>query len=173
MFMLLIVPGSAWFVYGDVGCGIDTDRKTLVCGGGLFVWKGIGQYPTADHSVELASYDLITKYLFEMFKETTKGCIVCEDKLQCAAARSVAYHALTKLGHPTVYLNISNSYDSVFDELPRHTNAKTTKHDARSHLEPKVWRWPFTSIRVKPKAIWGNCHPGFSVESLRMRTTTS
>lgn len=76
-------------------------------------------------SSRLASYDLITKYLFEMFKETTKGCIVCEDKLQCAAARSVAYHALTKLGHPTVYLNISNSYDSVFDELPK-TRRKIT-----------------------------------------------
>lgn len=73
MFVLLIVLGSAWFVYGDVGCGIDTDRKTLVCGGGLFVWKEIGQYPTANHSVELASYDLIKKYLFEMFKETKRG----------------------------------------------------------------------------------------------------
>ncbi|AMS24261.1 polyprotein [Xishuangbanna aedes flavivirus] len=125
MLVVLLVVGAAWYVKGDLGCGIDTDRKTLVCGGGLFVWKGIGKYPSSDHSVELASYELVNRYLVEMFKETKKGCIVCEDMLQCEAARSVAYHSYTRLGHPTVYLNVSDSYGNVFDELPKRKSRVT------------------------------------------------
>ncbi|BCI56825.1 polyprotein [Ochlerotatus scapularis flavivirus] len=115
----LFVLGAAWYVRGDVGCAIDTDRRTFACGGGLFVWKGIGKYPTSDHSVELASYDLVTRYLVEMFKETTKGCLVCEDILQCEAARQVAYQSHTSLGHDTVYLNLTDSYGNTFNQLKK------------------------------------------------------
>ncbi len=119
LLVILLVLGSAWYVKGDIGCGIDTDRRTLVCGGGVFVWKGIGTYPTPDHSVELMSYELVTRYLLEMFKDTKKGCLVCEDVLQCAAARQVAYHSYTKLGHSPIYLNTSDSHGDVFLELDK------------------------------------------------------
>ncbi|AQU42772.1 polyprotein [Menghai flavivirus] len=125
MLVVMLILASAWYVKGDLGCGIDTGRKSIVCGGGLFVWKGIGQYPTSDHSVELASYELVTRYLVEMFKETKKGCIVCEDKLQCEAARSVAYHSYTRVGHPNVHLNVTDSYGNVFDELPKRKSLVT------------------------------------------------
>lgn len=45
-------------VAGDVGCGIDTTRRTISCGNGTFVWKQLGSGPTKDHSVELDDYAL-------------------------------------------------------------------------------------------------------------------
>nr|YP_009259265.1 nonstructural protein NS1 [Parramatta River virus] len=103
----------------DIGCGIDFDRKTYTCGSGLFVWKGLGKYPTADHSVEFASYDFLSAYLQEQFKSEKKVCIICEDIVQCEAARKAAAAVYKNLGHPFVYVNTSDSYGKVFAEIPK------------------------------------------------------
>nr|YP_009268621.1 nonstructural protein NS1 [Hanko virus] len=103
----------------DVGCGIDFDRKTYTCGRGLFIWKGIGTYPTSDHSVEFESYDFLAAYLKEQFKAERKVCIVCEDLVQCEAARKAASAIYRDLGHPFVYVNVSSSYGKSFAEVPK------------------------------------------------------
>ncbi|YP_009259258.1 truncated polyprotein [Parramatta River virus] len=116
--LIIILCGIA-YTRADIGCGIDFDRKTYTCGSGLFVWKGLGKYPTADHSVEFASYDFLSAYLQEQFKSEKKVCIICEDIVQCEAARKAAAAVYKNLGHPFVYVNTSDSYGKVFAEIPK------------------------------------------------------
>nr|UBB38825.1 polyprotein [Aedes notoscriptus flavivirus] len=105
------------YVRADVGCGIDFERKTYTCGRGMFIWKGIGKYPMADHSVEFESYEFLSAYLQEQFKVERKVCIICEDIVQCEAARRAANAIYKDLGHPFVYVNTSDSFGRRFAEV--------------------------------------------------------
>nr|UUV42159.1 MAG: polyprotein [Hanko virus] len=117
--LVVMIASAVVYVKADVGCGIDFDRKTYTCGRGLFIWKGIGTYPTSDHSVEFESYDFLAAYLKEQFKAERKVCIVCEDLVQCEAARKAASAIYRDLGHPFVYVNVSSSYGKSFAEVPK------------------------------------------------------
>ncbi|QIS62329.1 polyprotein [Falli virus] len=152
--LLLLLLGGAWFVYGDVGCGYDSQRGTISCGTGLFVWKGIGRFPIPDHTVELESYNLVTRYLFEMFKETKKGCLVCEDMMQCEAARSIAKYVSGSLGQETIYVNVSGSYGIEFKELPKVVKTVTLGTDSVQMALYQYGGEPKGNLGILPSRIF-------------------
>lgn len=59
-------------VSADVGCGIDTTRRTISCGSGAFVWNHLGDGVASDHSVELDDYEFTDRYIKDMFNTTNK-----------------------------------------------------------------------------------------------------
>lgn len=89
LLFLVLVGYLFYFVKGDFGCGFDTDRKVAQCGTGSFVWKSLAQWPTADHAVEFQDDGTIITFLSDLLMRKNKVCIVCEDVMQCAAARSL------------------------------------------------------------------------------------
>nr|CCC55432.1 viral polyprotein [Culex theileri flavivirus RP-2011] len=113
---LLVLLGYLYFARADVGCGFDTERKIVSCGSGGFVWKNIAQWPTGDHSVELEDLEVVSALITEQLRRTSKVCLICEDVLQCAAARSIA-HSITKVDNDLVYTNDTMSYGRTFPRL--------------------------------------------------------
>nr|AFE86158.1 polyprotein [Culex flavivirus] len=116
--VLLLLCGYFVYTKADVGCGFDPERKVVSCGSGGFVWKSLSQWPTREHSVELDDQHLITALVSEQLKKTNKVCIICEDVLQCAAARS-AVGEITHVDNEIVYVNTSLSFDRTFPRIPK------------------------------------------------------
>nr|YP_009259324.1 nonstructural protein NS1 [Aedes flavivirus] len=100
----------------DIGCGIDTTRRTISCGQGAFVWKQLGSGPMKDHSVELDDYAFTNLYIRDMFDGTNKPCLICEDTLQCAALRRAAVAARIAMHPGVMYVNTTLSYNRTFVE---------------------------------------------------------
>nr|UQU40435.1 polyprotein [Culex flavivirus] len=115
---LLLLCGYFIYTKADVGCGFDPERKVVSCGSGGFVWKSLSQWPTREHSVELDDQHLITALVSEQLKKTNKVCIICEDVLQCAAARG-AVGDITHVDNEIVYVNTSLSFDRTFPRIPK------------------------------------------------------
>lgn len=119
--IVLVFAFYVRFVAGDVGCGIDTTRRTISCGSGAFVWKHLGSGPDRDHSVELDDYGFTDLYIKDMFDGTNKPCLVCEDALQCAALRRAAVAARMAMHPARVYINDTLSYTRQFIETRKRT----------------------------------------------------
>ncbi|ULE62082.1 polyprotein [Tafomo virus] len=111
--LLLILGGYFVYVRSDVGCGFDVERKVVSCGTGGFVWKNIGKWPMDDHAVQLENDDVVVSLITEQLKRTNKVCLICEDVLQCAAARSIASSVMS-VDNDLVYVNATLSYGRVF-----------------------------------------------------------
>nr|NP_937774.1 NS1 protein [Kamiti River virus] len=109
----------------DVGCGVDTTRKTISCGSGAFVWKQLGLGATKDHAVELDDYEFTDLYIKDMFDGTNKPCLICEDSLQCAALRSAAYSAAFRMSPALVSVNDTLSRTRQFIETRKRTMTVT------------------------------------------------
>ncbi|YP_006491219.1 truncated polyprotein [Kamiti River virus] len=112
-------------VSADVGCGVDTTRKTISCGSGAFVWKQLGLGATKDHAVELDDYEFTDLYIKDMFDGTNKPCLICEDSLQCAALRSAAYSAAFRMSPALVSVNDTLSRTRQFIETRKRTMTVT------------------------------------------------
>nr|YP_009259294.1 NS1 [Cell fusing agent virus] len=109
----------------DLGCGIDTTRKTISCGSGAFVWKHLGVGISNDHAVELEDYSFTDLYIKDMFSWTTKPCLICEDALQCVALRRAAFSAVGSMGPEQVYVNDTLARTFKFSETPKRTISVT------------------------------------------------
>nr|WIW57557.1 polyprotein [Quang Binh virus] len=116
--VLLLVCGYFYYTRADVGCGFDPDRKIMSCGTGGFVWKSISQWPVNDHSVQLEDDAVVVSLVTEQLKTTNKVCLMCEDVLQCAAARSVVKR-ITHVNNELVYANTTLSYGKVFPRVKK------------------------------------------------------
>nr|BEP11674.1 polyprotein [Aedes flavivirus] len=116
--VIVVVIASMYIrrVAGDIGCGIDTTRRTISCGQGAFVWKQLGSGPMKDHSVELDDYAFTNLYIRDMFDGTNKPCLICEDTLQCAALRRAAAVARIAMHPGVMYVNTTLSYNRTFVE---------------------------------------------------------
>lgn len=111
LLILLGIFGYVTYVRADVGCGIDLSRKTFSCGEGIFLWNDLSSQTWA-YGVEVVETKLLEAYIGQMLKERTKVCLLCEDILQCSAARRLA--AVVAKSNPDVYYNDSLSYGAVF-----------------------------------------------------------
>nr|APR74286.1 polyprotein [Nienokoue virus] len=119
--VFLALLGMIYYVRADVGCGFDPDRKIVSCGSGTFVWKSIAEWPTRDHAVELEDRYLVTSLLESLLEVNSKVCILCEDVLQCAAARSLV-EKIPAVGDGLVYANVSSSYERVFPQMEKNVH---------------------------------------------------
>ncbi|AMR97399.1 polyprotein [Culiseta flavivirus] len=117
----IIVLGllGGYFVYAnaDFGCGVDTQRKTFTCGNGLFVFRDLFSWPTSEQHVEIDNYGLFESYIENMFVKYDKVCILCEDNLQCAAARAAAEDY--GYNHVDIHYNVSLSYHRYFPAIEK------------------------------------------------------
>lgn len=122
---LLVLGGYFYYVRADLGCGIDTTRKTISCGSGAFVWKHLGVGISNDHAVELEDYSFTNLYIKDMFSWTTKPCLICEDALQCVALRRAAFSAVGSMGSERVHVNDTLARTFSFSETAKRTISVT------------------------------------------------
>ncbi|ALC04238.1 polyprotein [Mercadeo virus] len=115
--VLLVLVGYIVYVKADYGCGVDTQRKTFTCGDGLFVFRSLFNWPTAEEQVEIDNYGLFEGYVDNMFKKYNKVCVLCEDVLQCAAARAAAEYYV--YNHAGVHYNLSLSHHRHFPSVEK------------------------------------------------------
>nr|ASA45771.1 polyprotein [Calbertado virus] len=140
-------------VKADYGCGIDTQRKTFSCGEGLFVWRSLWSWPSADESVEIDNYGIFEGYVKEQFKSHNKVCIICEDVLQCAAAKSAVEAYVYQ--HDEVKGNYSLANDRYFPHVAKNiTRIRIGDVEAQLSIMEQAGEVDPSILGVLEKPIW-------------------
>nr|YP_009268605.1 nonstructural protein NS1 [Nakiwogo virus] len=122
----------------DFGCGFDTDRKVAQCGTGSFVWKSLAQWPTADHAVEFQDDGTLKSFLADLLMRKNKVCIVCEDVMQCAAARSLV-DEITFINEIPIHRNKSMSFGRRFPHILKKVhNVKVGENEMKIGMASQI-----------------------------------
>ncbi|AZB73874.1 polyprotein precursor [Sabethes flavivirus] len=151
--MVIVTIGTLYYVRADVGCGIDTQRKTLSCGTGIFVWRSLFSWPSADETVEIENYGLFDGYIKAQFVNNTKVCIICEDVLQCAAARSAAESFV--YANSDVYVNMTLSRERYFPNIEKQiVKVKIGDVDTQLAVMEESGKVEEKNLGLLPKPMW-------------------
>nr|YP_009344962.1 polyprotein [Palm Creek virus]AGG76014.1 polyprotein [Palm Creek virus] len=137
-----------YFVRADFGCGFDPDRKVAQCGSGSFVWKSLARWPMADHAIEFEDSKVMVTYLTDLLMRKNKVCIVCEDVLQCAAARGVV-EQITSINGIPIHHNMSLSHGRYFPRVVKKVhNVKVGKAMLRLAMATYAGAMPESGLGV-------------------------
>ncbi len=173
LIVVLILVGYIYYVRADFGCGYDTQRKTFSCGSGLFVWHHLGGLPNRDHGMYVTNAPLVYALFDQFMQEHAKICMICEDPLQCAAARALA-EEYAETTPRTVYVNESLSHGLYFPDIDK--RILSFKFDGATHHVAAAATHHVVDeahLGLLPGASWTRAGKNETLEDTVIRVATS